>query len=317
MIRNLVNEHILHALPKTLKDVPHYTDKYFLMFQSQSQKYVFAKYDSLDQERHRIFLEDSVVVLDDVNKYLVICQAGIYHTLLNTMPSILYLHKQDPEAIFIINTSHIYGGSQEEENKLSEFLRLFLEQNKIPHRLIKDTDRIITDNIKDLNSFFVKSITDMTAIAAVREWALETVNPRHVKKIYISRSKSNAEKRIDDEESLENYLSGLGFYIFYPEDFISIQEQLGYFVNAETVVSITSSGIANAFALKPGATLVELVTPFQFGGNFDGIEMLHQLYSALAYTIDLNYVGVPNKTKNAADLINYIESNPKIKSLLL
>lgn len=316
MLPNLVNEHILHALPETLKDIPTYAGKYFLMFQKKSQKYIFAKYDSLDQERHRIFLEDSVVVLDDANKYLIICQAGLYHTLFNTMPSILYLHKQDPKAIFIINTSHIYG-VHNEEKKLVEFLKLFLEQNKVPYRLVKDSDHIITNDIKDLNSFFIKFITDITAIAAVRSWVLEQVSPRDAQKIYISRSKSNAEKRIDDEESLEDYLSSLGFYIFYPEDCVSIQEQLEYFVNAETVVSITSSGIANAFALKPGATLVELVTPFQFGGDFDGIEMLHQLYSALAYTIDLNYIGVPNKTKNAADLINYIESNQKIKSLLL
>lgn len=316
MIPNLVNEHVLHAFPSILKDVPKYSGKYFLMYQKSSKKYIFAKYESINKERHGIFLEDSVSVLGDMEKYLLICQAGLYHTLFNTIPSILYLHKQDPSTVFILNTSSIYG-RQEEATKIIDFLKLFLDSNQIQYRLVTNADKIVVDNVKFLNEFSIKAITDIAIISEVREWILQNTNAKDLQKIYISRSKSNAEKRIDDEGLLEKYLSDLGFYIFYPEDSLSICDQLEHFSNAKVVVSITSSGMSNALTMRPGSILIELVTPFQFGGKFEGVDMLHQLYSVLAYSLDLNYVGIPNKTKNVFDLINYIESNSKIKSLLL
>lgn len=316
ILPTLVNEHVLHAIPSALKNVTQYNGKYFLMYQKQFNKYVFAKYDLLNQERHRLFLENSISVLGNMEKYLLVCQAGLYHTLFNTIPSILYLYKQNPSTVFIINISSIYG-REDEATKIVDFLKLFLDDNQIQYKLVTNLDKITVNDVKILNEFTIKAITDVNMILEVREWVLKNISKKDLRKIYISRAKSNTQKRIDDEERLERYLSDLGFYIFYPENSLSIYDQLAYFVDAEVVVSITSSGISNGLMMKPGSLLIELVTPFQFGGSFDGIDMLHQLYSALAYSIDLNYVGIPNKTKNVSDLINYIESNPKIKSLLL
>jgi hypothetical protein len=127
--------------------------------------------------------------------------------------------------------------------------------------------------------------------------------------------------RIDDEKALEDYLKTLGFTIVYPEDIESYQDQLQLFASSKIVMSITSSALSLSLVMAPNTLLVELVTPMyvhpdRYGDlKRDQIEY-HSHYRDMSTIRNKLYIGISNKYHSTSDVINSIESNASLKSLL-
>lgn len=76
------------------------------------------------------------------------------------------------------------------------------------------------------------------------------------KKIYISRSKA-AVRRIINENALIELLISRGFEILHLEE-LSVQDQAGYFHNAELIIGPHGSGFTNVVFCRPSTTLIEI-----------------------------------------------------------
>lgn len=117
--------------------------------------------------------------------------------------------------------------------------------------------------------------------------------------------------RIDDEKLLEDYLVELGFEIVLPEDITSYEDQIRLMVETKAVVSLTSAGLSSAIYMKPGGTIIELMTPLVVGDHVS----LHTQYLNLAYEKRLGYAMIPHHN-SAEEIINHIEGNPSLKEFL-
>ena len=319
MFPNLVNEHFLSAIvddnPGPVKRVgPHYA---MHKTGDLATGYNFASYKSVDQERHKNLLSTAVDLSHDGDSFILYAQSGVIHTITNTIPAILFLNASQPDSQFIVNISKIYWNDKERE-KLSSFMRYVLDKYNVNYSFVSNKDKMLLINdFYYFGEFDLKLRSDERFIKQIRESILQDVQKSHYEKVYISRLKSMRDIRINGEEDLEKYLEDLGFFIFYPEDYDTMFDQLSIFTNAKIILSATSSGIGNAILAAPGSLLIELVTPFMFPDKDNNdLSMLHQLYSALAFTLGFSYIGIPNRTMNAIDIIDYFDTNPKIKSLL-
>lgn len=127
--------------------------------------------------------------------------------------------------------------------------------------------------------------------------------------------------RMVNETMLEEFLKDNGFEIVIPEnDFESIAEQIKFMTEVKTLISVTSSGIANCLYMKKGGNVIELRTSFKtmtpVGENiFKFGECLHNQYSALSYSMDHNYYMIHNKDREAETMIKKL-NNSKILSIL-
>jgi len=127
--------------------------------------------------------------------------------------------------------------------------------------------------------------------------------------------------RIDDEKALEDYLVTLGFTIVCPEDIKSYEEQLQLFASSKIVMSITSSALSPSLAMAPNTFVVELVTPMYTQVDNEGFLIkdrieYHHHYRDISTIKNKLYIGISNKYHSTSDVINSIESNASLKSLL-
>lgn len=126
----------------------------------------------------------------------------------------------------------------------------------------------------------------------------------------------NHDNRIDDESILEKFFSENGFDIVAPEEFETFEDQINFFNEARTVISLTSSGLTNTIFMQPGTNLVELVTPLiatrwfdEAAGANDAEESLHHLYVLIAFQKGMKHFGIPNELRDAQSLVDYIKKH--------
>ena len=127
--------------------------------------------------------------------------------------------------------------------------------------------------------------------------------------------------RIDDEAKLESYLKTLGFEILTPEDFDSYQDQLNQIAEAKILASVTSSALHAGLVLSPTARVVEFSTNMysqvdSLGNFIEESGSIHSDYLLMAMTKNIPYTAIPNMSRKAQDIIDYIEANPDLKLLL-
>jgi hypothetical protein len=127
--------------------------------------------------------------------------------------------------------------------------------------------------------------------------------------------------RIDDEKTLEDYLKTLGFIIYYPEDNESYKDQLQLFASSKIVMSITSSSLSICSVMAPNTLMVEISTPLctevdSQGRLLKDSAVFHDIYKNISTLKNRLYLAISNNDKEAAKVIESIESNLALKALL-
>lgn len=284
-------------------------------------------------------LDNALDLRSDQNKFLVSSNVGVYNFFYSVLPSIFRLNKNNPGSRFILEPNQVI---MNDGNK--HFLDMFskvLAYSGIDHE-IKDL-RTITSVIANRFClvapgsvrFTSEDVSEVSAVCRAVSNVKEDLVPN--KMAYISRKMVPDDRsfvelskpglgidrdvRIYNEHLLEEFLSERGFDIVSPESFESMEDQIRYFSQVHTIVSATSSGIANAMFMKPGGTVVEFPTTFlmmqmEHGyPPYDSYESLHHLYAALSYVLGHNYVAIPNNTRQAEDIRDKIVSAKHFKEL--
>lgn len=294
---------------------------------------------------HDKFSKDEPDVIDlisDKPKVLMPITTSYYHLYHDNFGEFLTQYELTPDAQFIIDITHI-----SETNPLPEYIKMifkFLNDNKVDYKPIN----LNKFNKVNINNFYFRNF-DVESLAVndpsnkIRKHMQSYIKNKDLpanKKVFLSRKNFTGrdlsvlikgrlpyenDNRIDDEKMLQDYFKSLGFEIVVPEDFKKFEDQIEYFDKVKVLISTTSSGFTNAMFMRPGGTMVELETPlisFGYIGNgvtqaqSQGQQEIHHFYHAMGIALDHYYIGIPNKTREAKKIIQYIENNKSLKVLL-
>lgn len=256
-----------------------------------------------------------------------------YHLILDTMVYVYQAWLDDPKTqfVFVEDLNH----SDYWKNHLFPFFLKFLD-----HLGITDFDVIPRESaskigiIKTKNAYYKKLAFGTDLYFMCNEY-IRSMYPLDDKepfrKAYISRRKNYVKPQEDDgfvdqktfdvsrvgnEEKVEEYLKSFGWEIVYPEDFTTIDEQVAYMREVKYLMGASSAGLINACFMKPGGTVIELLTTIEMWDKTGPLNtQFHVLYTVMCWALSQLHVSIPN-VKNEEALFDFIEKNQYARQIV-
>lgn len=176
---------------------------------------------------------------------------------------------------------------------LKNFLLTYLADKNINFKIIDVSDY---DEIKINNFYPLLSGFDPTTIRLIYSKIKKYVlfkNDRPFRKVFISRS-STLDERITNAEEIESFFKRYGFEIICPEKYFnSFFDQINYFNETKVLAGVSGSGLSNCIFMKPGGTVIELMSIFNIGSEKNPNE-IHEFYRIMGATKNHLYISAPN-----------------------
>lgn len=308
-----------------------------------------------DRTVFRGYLESSdanaIHFISNRKKVIKTISGSFYHAFADDFAEIIFVSNIYPKVEFIFDISEIQGSLDSPSYEFFAYFLECLDKKKIKYTLVdlKKFDVLYINNFYHLVIPF-ESGARLDLLADFFKDFVTDKNQKPYKKVYVSRARlahrqpnENAknfyysdDNRIDDHTEIEKIFLDMGFEIICPEDFSSFQEQLDYFYSVKTLASLTSSGIANALFMQPGGNLVELVTPLltvspvidekyfrineidvdSYDQHPEVVHEIHMFYHSLAFFKEHTYIGIPNSSRKARKIRDFIDKNLLLKAML-
>ncbi len=287
---------------------------------------------------------ESYNLISDQTKLVMRVSRTFFHMLLDTIAVVLDKVAENPNLHVVLLSPPVdrrldLGNT---ELVLDEFVRILSEEKGIKVTIINPgaDDKFLLNNFHLLQDAAGSLTSAQRVIDFFDVDARVSAIPQN-KKLYLSRRKTvsnlnlprelgdhineedfrakyeyKTNDRIDDEKLLENYFLKLGFIIICPEDFKTFSEQLDLFAEAKCIVSVTSASLTSSIFMKPGSTVVELITPLVTPtGPGTEIRSVHPMYQMLCTLKEHTYIGIPHD-RVAKSLVQRIEDTSSLKTLL-
>lgn len=264
--------------------------------------------------------------ISDEPKVFVRGRQEFFHLVFDTFAIILQEYEKNPNTLFIINIEYDNIITEPAWNLMLEILKA--KNIKFELVAISMNKPLLINNFKYFKEYplLVKSVQNV-----VKELSIFFSNKTANKKVFLSRKKfvpnrsdvifyasENKESfnfkddiRLDNEDLVADYFSKLGFEIIYPEDFADMKDQIYFFSQVKTLVSVTSAGIVNCVFMPKGSKVIELTVPLVVGG----VESVHDVYHGISFTKFHKYLSVPSMRKSQ-DIIDIIESDIELKRFI-
>lgn len=279
-----------------------------------------------EQDEHLPFLETE-------NKKLIICfKVGIWHTWGESFAIALEWLRNNPEGIIVFLIANKFEENGYSKHAFESFLN-YLKSIGSDAFILDDTvDKISIKNFQFFKTYRRKiGFHILKNLDQIRNFYGSHSDP--FRKVYVSRSKTLHkgtdfttgtnlkdiiyfnrfdDQRCDEEYLLEEYLQQLNFEIVYAEDFEKMEDQIKFFSEVRTLISITNSGISNMLWTRGNAKIIEITIPLLVNKH----EMLEHQWFELAYVLQKTYASIPSFAGNARDVINKIESTPGLKQFI-
>lgn len=282
-------------------------------------------------------------LVDDTNKLVISMVNSFYHSIVDNMSEAIYAMSVYPNHKLIIDVSEIgdtLGDQKIYHNAFLYFIEILKKRN-IDYELVslKKYDVIYMNNFH-LISYLYETKQKANIVYEFFKPELTIPDAKPTKNVFISRSKAvgrdysdkatglkyKNDNRMDNHEALDKYFESMGYEVVHSEDFPSFQHQMDYFYEAKVVASITGSGLTNAIFMRPGQTLIEIVTPLVVPVGRPGqkkdindpyfVQELHNFYKNIAFFKDHTYFAVQNEDRSFEKLRDLIESDKRIKAFL-
>jgi hypothetical protein len=147
------------------------------------------------------------------------------------------------------------------------------------------------------------------------------VKQKHYGDALGSRLSRNTYQRLDEEKQLEDFFASQGFEVICPEDFDSFEDQVNYFYEVKTIVSITGGGLTNMIFMQNGGNVIELMSTLITNQSMgtktpNGLEEgQHHFYHSIAFRKNFTYFGIPNIDAKCDTLVERIEKDGILKML--
>jgi hypothetical protein len=142
---------------------------------------------------------------------------------------------------------------------------------------------------------------------------LVSSNIKPFRKIFVARDKSLTQ-RVDDDSRIQKFFVDAGFEIVYPEQFNSFIDQINYFSECKVLSGISGSALSNSVFMKPGGTVIELLSIFEPNGADCPVE-IHHYYKIMANVMRHLYLSISNLSGESEDFVNNKNALDVIKML--
>lgn len=287
----------------------------------------FRDRDSCNTE---FFISTSEEMLSPEVKVLIPIEDTFYHFFIDSLPALVKIHKQAPDALFVLYLQRARPNPSYE--KFLDLLFRILGSTDIKYKLIstvvgmdfaptyKFDNYILIDhkiNIHEILTFVDIEYAIDVAFKCARDdkgEGGEMASP--FRKVYLTRGGKGGDigpiaenyefykddLRMYEEEKLEKFFADLGYEIVEPETkFDSIMEQMAYMREVKTLVAVTCSGLANMIFMQKGQTVIELQAELvQVVGAMDPDNIipkqnLHNFYQPLSFMGDHVYLGIASR----------------------
>lgn len=241
--------------------------------------------EDIDPNEYR-FIEDPRISSDTTVVFISINDA--YYTLFHDFVPLVYkLFKTDPSLFFLIHNQN-HGGYGPEEagikksrDVMTKYVDKFLTDlgvNHIFHQSWEDPIAVKVHKRLKLSKNqqqLVFSLGDVAvSMKKIREHVLssEELSAKPYRKVYLSRTHLKNDRpwdrRIRDEEVLEDYFRNKGYDILIPEKkFSNFEEQIRYFNEVRVLAGLTGTGLANGFLMQERQYIIDLSAELTFDKN--------------------------------------------------
>jgi hypothetical protein len=131
------------------------------------------------------------------------------------------------------------------------------------------------------------------------------------RKVFVARKK-HLDQRIDNDKTIQDFFLSAGFEVIYPENFKTFTDQINYFSECRIIAGISGSGLANNVFMKPGGSVIELLSIFDVPTNEEYPIEIHNFYRIMANVMGHLYFSVSNLSGKALDF----EKNKKALDII-
>ena len=230
-------------------------------------------------------------------KIFISLDPNYYHFHNDSLGILFGYYETIKDCIFVLDISQIT------DYKNCSFYNFFIEfliKNNIDYELINCSE----DTVIHANNFFVVrsfpngKINIPQIVFDFYKNSIDDLNIKPYKNVYLSRKNSRG---LIDSQKIETYFNENGFEIIYAEDFKNFKEQINYFYNVKTLVSVTGSGLTNSIFMQDNTVIVELTTPLILdvlstnGSTVEkNTEQLHYFYNLITFLKNQTHVSIPN-----------------------
>lgn len=258
-----------------------------------------------------------------------------YHVLQDFLATVLHMYEINPNIVFIVDTYEI--DRSRESTKFHRFCFNILDYYGIKYHKA-DFSNVKSFNANNFYAIGVRNV-DHNGANLILKYCMPWIKNKDIepfRKVYISRrlvkSDNSVEfrytdktkltrssiKRIDDEEKLEDFFRSQGFEVVVPEDFESFEDQINFFYEVKSAISLTGAGLVNTVFMQNGGSVIELQTSLivrffdRSTNKQDFQEGVHHFYHTIAFKKNFFYVCVNNMDINSDKLIEQFKNNKSL-----
>ena len=260
---------------------------------------------------------------------------SLYHFYIDEMSLIFNLFKKDRNCLFLIETNaNDFESIHLGHAYLKDFFKI-LEDFKIKYKIIYNKNNkkiaifskstyirkfsdgrykvLVEDLMKTLSVYINNSLPTDKKVYLSRSMVNEKYNFLEMNKVQdgMLPVKFKTDKRINDENLIEEFFKKYNFEIINPEKFNSLFDQLNYMNSVKLLVSATSAGLTNCIFMKKNQKVIELSTDIAIGGQ----EEVHSFFLELCFIMNHQYINIPHLRK-ASDIIKSFTNNKYLMELI-
>jgi hypothetical protein len=216
--------------------------------------------------------------------------------------------------LYIYQIRKVSEKDEAEWSKLRDFFIKFLLNLKVEFEFLeKDKiDIIKINNFYQLDGTF--SLMGIRSLSSRVSNHFTKSNLPPFRKVFVARKK-HLDQRIDNDKTIQDFFLAAGFEVIYPENFETFTDQINYFSECKIIAGISGSALANNIFMKPGGSVIELLSIFNVSSNKEYPTEIHNFYRIIANVVGHLHFSVSNLSGKALDFEKNKKALDMIKAL--
>jgi hypothetical protein len=277
--------------------------------------------ESLDlelvQDTSSIDLEKVLDLTSNSEKAIVKIDTIFFPFLFQNLPTISLFYsriKNRKVKLYIYEIRELDENDKIQWAKLKDFFIEYLLKLKFEFEFL-EKDKFET--IKINNFYEIDGVFSPVAIKYLSSKIINNFTKSNLpsfRKVFVARQKPLVQ-RIDNDKLIQDFFVSVGFEVIYPENFKTFTDQINYFSECSVIAGISGSGLANNIFMKPGGSVIELLSIFDVPSSEEYPIEIHNFYRIMANAMGHLYFSVSNLSGKALDFKRNKKALDIIKAL--